>query len=158
MAEYSNHKATVSSDQFHSPGKGKRFKPQSSADPNRRGSERQASGVLAILCHGVWQFDFRAKASLPTPRKKDWIKADVGSGAVTIMVVSLLIFLAGNLIARSYARSANPELDQDSAQNYSREARCKTKYLEPCRLSNPMNNDCGHNAIEYSWCMKGNER
>jgi hypothetical protein len=158
MAGCSDHKATVSSDQFHSAGKGTRFEPQKSADPNRRGSESQASGVLAILYHGVWQFDFRAKGSLPTPRKKDWIKADVGSGAVTIMVVSLLILLAGNLIARSYARSANPELDQDSAQKSSREARCKTKHLEPCRLSNPMNNDCGHNAIEYSWCMNGNER
>lgn len=158
MAEYSNRSAPVSRGQFQSAGNRKCFKRQSSADPTRRDSERQASGVLAIVYHTAWQFDFRAKAFLPVPRKKDWIKANVSSGGVTILVVSLLILVAGNLISRSYAQSAAPELDQDSAQNYSHQARCKTKHLEPCRLRNPMNNDCGHNAIEYTWCMKGNGR
>ena len=160
MAEYSKRSAPVPRNQFHSAGKRKCFKRQSSADPTRRDYERQASGVLAVVCHSAWQFDFRAKAFLPVPRKKDWIKANVSSGAVavTILVVFLLILVAGNLISRSYAQSAAPELDQDSTQNYSHQARCKTKHLEPCRLRNPMNNDCGHNAIEYSWCMKGNGR
>ncbi len=160
MAEYSNRSAPVSRDQFHSAAKRKCFKRQSSVDPTRRGFERQACGFLAIVCCSAWQFDFRAKAFLPVPRKKDWIKAkaNVSSGAVTILVVSLLVLVAGNLISRSYAQSAAPELDQDSAQNYSHQARCKTKHLEPCRLRNPMNNDCGHSAIEYTWCVKGNGR
>lgn len=104
------------------------------------------------------QADFKAKAPLPAPRKKDWTKAAVGCGGVIIVVVSFIIYPAGGLITRSHAKSVNPKLDQDRLQNYSREARCKTKHLEPCRLRNPMNNDCGHNAIEYTWCMNGDER
>jgi hypothetical protein len=74
------------------------------------------------------------------------------------MVVSFIIYLAGGLIIGSHAKSVNPEADQDRVQKYSREVRCKTKYLEQCRFRNPMNNDCGAMAIEYTWCMKGDER
>jgi len=117
----------------------------------------QASSFLPVFCHDLQQFDFGARAPLGASRKKDWIRSSSRLWRVTIMVVSFISYLAGGLIIGSHAKSVNPETDQDRVQKYSREARCKAKYLEQCRFRNPMNNDCGHHAIEYTWCMKGDE-
>jgi hypothetical protein len=65
--------------------------------------------------------------------------------------------LAGGLIITAYAQPINPEMDPHRVQKYSRQELCKARHLEPCRFRNPMNNDCGHNAVEYTWCIKGDK-
>jgi hypothetical protein len=68
---------------------------------------------------------------------------------------------AGELMNSSIAASRDEFLNSKTDHNWdhknSREERCRSKYLEPCRFRNPMNNDCGAMAIHYSWCIKGNK-
>jgi hypothetical protein len=66
-----------------------------------------------------------------------------------------LLMFYGEVSSRK--QTVNPEIDHDRVDKYSREELCFTRHLEPCRFRNPMNNDCGARAIEYSWCMKGDE-
>jgi hypothetical protein len=61
------------------------------------------------------------------------------------------------LIAASPDELLNSNTDHNQDHKNSREERCRSKYLEPCRFRNPMNNDCGAMAIHYSWCIKGNK-
>jgi hypothetical protein len=124
-------------------------------------SDKQFGSTMSSSTHcrrlGIHVINRKVGRTEMLTMKKDRIKAAVGCGGVTIMVVSFISYLAGGLIIGSYAKSVNPETDQDRVQKYHREPRCKTKYLEQCRFRNPMNNDCGANAIQYTWCMRGDE-
>jgi hypothetical protein len=65
--------------------------------------------------------------------------------------------LMNSLIAASWDELLNSKTDHNQDHKNSLEERCRSRYLEPCRLRNPMNNDCGAMAIHYSWCIKGNK-
>ena len=65
--------------------------------------------------------------------------------------------LMNSLIAASWDEFSISETDHNQDHKNSREERCRSKFLEPRRFRNPMNNDCGATAIHYSWCIKGNK-
>jgi hypothetical protein len=67
--------------------------------------------------------------------------------------LSFIAYLVGGLIISSHAQSVNHKIDYHKVHKSSRHELCKTRHLEPCRFRNPMNNDCGANAIKYTWCI-----